>query len=45
MSNWRENIATMVLVKHIWPHHFPEIGANEEYSCCRKRSRNIIKCY
>ncbi|MBD8035090.1 SMI1/KNR4 family protein, partial [Solibacillus merdavium] len=39
MSNWRENIASMVLVKQelfkqdvkqIWPHHFPEIGANED---------------
>lgn len=39
MSNWRENIATMVLVKqelmkqdvkHIWSHHLPEIGANED---------------
>ncbi|NPC93238.1 SMI1/KNR4 family protein [Bacillus sp. WMMC1349] len=39
MRNWKENIATMVLVKqelmkhdvkNIWPHHFPEVGASEE---------------
>ncbi|MEC2075840.1 SMI1/KNR4 family protein [Metabacillus fastidiosus] len=39
MSNWKDNITTMVLVKqelmkqdleHIWPHNFPEVGANEE---------------
>ena len=42
MSNWKDKIATMILVKQelmkqdveqIWPHHFPEIGVNEEYLC------------
>ncbi|QWH38022.1 SMI1/KNR4 family protein [Bacillus mycoides] len=40
MINWKDKIATLVLVKQelmkqdveqIWPHHFPEIGASEEY--------------
>ena len=40
MINWKDNIATMVLVKqelmkrdvnHIWPHHFPNTGTSEEH--------------
>ena len=33
--NWKERITTLVLVKQdveqIWQHHFPEVGASEEY--------------
>ncbi|EJQ53076.1 1,3-beta-glucan synthase regulator [Bacillus wiedmannii] len=40
MINWKEKITTLALVKQdlmkqdvekIWPHHFPEVGASEEY--------------
>ncbi|WP_163253625.1 SMI1/KNR4 family protein [Bacillus tropicus] len=40
MINWKDRITTLVLVKQelmkqdveqIWPHHFPEVGASEEY--------------
>ena len=39
MTNWKDNIATLMIVKqelmkqdvkHLWPHHFPEVGASEE---------------
>ena len=39
MNNWKDKIATMILVKQelmkqdvekIWPNHFPEVGANEK---------------
>ncbi|AZQ46393.1 SMI1/KNR4 family protein [Bacillus albus] len=39
MNNWKDKIATMILAKQelmkqdvekIWPHHFPEVGANEK---------------
>lgn len=42
MNNWKDKIATMILVKQelmkqdvekIWPHHFPEVGANEKSIC------------
>lgn len=42
MINWKDNIGAMVLVKqelmeqdvkHLWPHHFPEVGASEKQIC------------
>ncbi|UTR14133.1 SMI1/KNR4 family protein [Salipaludibacillus sp. LMS25] len=39
MCDWKENIATMVLVKqelmeidkeNLWPHHFPEVAASDK---------------
>ncbi|HEK9100066.1 SMI1/KNR4 family protein [Bacillus pfraonensis] len=37
MINWKVHISAMVAVKQdveqIWPHHFPEVGANEAEIC------------
>ncbi len=42
MTNWKGHISTMVAMKQklmkqdveqIWPHHFPEVGANEAEIC------------